>query len=157
MNMAFLEYGLLAGLATLLLVAAVTDWRSRLINNWLTGSIALAAPLYWWATGLDLWPDMAWQIGLAIAVFALFAVFFALGAMGGGDVKLLTALALWLPMVPMLNLLLIMSVLGGVLTIIMLGLHKWRQAEGRPEIPYGIAISLAGLWVLAERNLNHFG
>lgn len=157
MDMIYLEYGLLAGLATLLAVAAVTDWRSRLINNWLTGSIALAAPLYWWTTGLDLWPGVAWQIGLAVGVFALFASFFALGAMGGGDVKLLTALALWLPGLQMMNLLLIMSVLGGILTLIMLGLHKWRQASGRPEIPYGIAISLAGLWVLAERNLNHFG
>ena len=34
---------------------------------------------------------------MAAAVFGLFAVAFALGAMGGGDVKLIAALALWLP------------------------------------------------------------
>jgi prepilin peptidase CpaA len=94
MNMVILEYGLLAGLATLLLIAAITDWRSRLINNWLTGTIAITAPLYWWATGLGLWPDVAIQIGIAVVIFAIFAAFFALGAMGGGDVKLLGALAL---------------------------------------------------------------
>ena len=32
-----------------------------------------------------------------LLVFALFAIAFALGAMGGGDVKLVAALALWLP------------------------------------------------------------
>ena len=71
MNMVILEYGLLAGLATLLLIAAITDWRSRLINNWLTGTIAITAPLYWWATGLGLWPDVAIQIGIAVVVFAV--------------------------------------------------------------------------------------
>ena len=77
--------------------------------------------------------------------------------MGGGDVKLLGALALWLPLLAMLKLLLIMSILGGVLTLIMLAIHRWQRALGKPEIPYGIAISLAGLWVMIERNFNHFG
>ncbi|MEK6637468.1 MAG: prepilin peptidase [Pseudomonadota bacterium] len=157
MNMVILEYGLLAGLATLLLIAAITDWRSRLINNWLTGTIAIAAPLYWWATGLVIWPDVAIQIGISVAVFAIFSGLFALGAMGGGDVKLLTALALWLPLLAMLKLLLVMSILGGVLTVVMLIVHKSQRALGKPEIPYGIAISLAGLWVMFERNFNHFG
>jgi prepilin peptidase CpaA len=157
MNMVFLEYGLLAGLATLLLVAAVTDWRSRLINNWLTGTIALTAPLYWWATGLAPWPDIPIQLGIGLGVFALFAAFFALGAMGGGDVKLLTALALWLPLLAMIRLLVIMSILGGILTLVMLLIHKWHRALGKPEVPYGIAISIAGLWVMFERNFNHFG
>lgn len=151
------EYGLIAGLATLLLIACVTDWRHRLINNWLTGSIALAAPLFWMATGLALWPDIVLQIALAAIVFAIFAGIFALGAMGGGDVKLLTALALWFPAIEMLRLLLVMSVLGGILTLLMLIYHKLRKAPGKPEIPYGIAIALAGLWGMFERNFNHFG
>lgn len=157
MNMVTLEYGLLAGLATLLLIAAITDWRSRLINNWLTGTIAITAPLYWWATWNGLWPEVAIQIGMALVIFAVFAAFFALGAMGGGDVKLLTALALWLPLFAMIKLLFIMSIIGGVLTVLMLAIHKWQRALGKPEIPYGIAISLAGLWVMIERNFNHFG
>ena len=97
------------------------------------------------ATGLGLWPDIPIQIGIAVAVFAVFAAFFALGAMGGGDVKLLTALALWLPLIAMMKLLLVMSILGGLLTLIMLIIHKWQRALGKPEIPYGIAISLRAL------------
>lgn len=157
MNIITLEYGLLIGLATLLLVAAITDWRSRLINNWLTGTIAITAPLYWWATGLALWPDVGVQIAIGVGVFAVFATFFALGTMGGGDVKLLGALALWLPLFAMIKLLFVMSILGGILTLIMLIIHKWQRALGKPEIPYGIAISMAGLWVIFERNFNHFG
>ncbi len=152
-----IEYVLLGGLATLLMIAAITDWRSRLINNWLTGTIALMTPLYWIVSGLAFWPDMAIQTALGLGIFAVFAGFFAVGAMGGGDVKLLGALALWMPLIPMIKLLIVMSILGGVLTLIMLIIHRAQKALGQPEIPYGIAISLAGLWIIYERNFNHFG
>ncbi len=36
------------------------------------------------------------QLGVALAAFVVLAGLFALRMMGGGDVKLLTALALWL-------------------------------------------------------------
>ena len=70
------KYGLLAALAIALLVAAVTDLRSRHIGNWLNGGIALAAPLFWWASDLALWPDVALQLGVALATFAVLAVLF---------------------------------------------------------------------------------
>src|SRR6478735_3308063 len=112
------KYGLVATLAIALLVAAFTDLRSRRIGNWLTGSIALGAPLFWWACGLALWPAIALQLAVALATFAVLAVLFALRAMGGGDVKLLTALSLWIAPLPFLNLLIMMALLGGVLTIV---------------------------------------
>lgn len=145
---------LLALLALLLLWGAVTDLRSRTISNPLNLAIALLAPLWWWANGLALYPDIALQIGLALAVFALFAGLFALGMMGGGDVKMLGALALWLPLEAMLLLLVIMALAGGVVTIITLIHHRALRRSGKPEIPYGVAIALAGLWVLGERYLN---
>ena len=64
-----IKYGLLAMLAIALLVAAFTDLKSRRIANWLNGAVALGAPLFWWATGMALWPDMALQVGLAVATF----------------------------------------------------------------------------------------
>ncbi len=88
-------YVLLAGLAIALLCAAFTDLRSRRIANWLTGSIALSAPLFWWASGLG-WPGIGLQLAVAAGCFALLCGLFALRAMGGGDVKLLSALALWI-------------------------------------------------------------
>jgi prepilin peptidase CpaA len=147
---------LLAMLCVLLLVAAATDLKSRIIANWLNLAIALLAPLYWWAAGMTLWPDIAIQLGLGIAAFAIFAGLFAMGWMGGGDVKLLGALALWLPVLPFIKLLVIMSLLGGVLTLIVIAVHKIRKLSANPEIPYGVAIAIAGLWVVSEPYLNQF-
>ena len=141
---------LAALLALLLLVAAAGDIRSRTISNGLNATIALMAPLWWWAHGLTLWPGIALVLAGAVLVFALFAAAFAFGAMGGGDVKLLTALALWFWGDALLRLIVVMAIGGGVLTLGMLVLHRWRKAPGRPEIPYGVAIAVAGLWQIAN-------
>ena len=146
----FLAYGLLAALAIALLGAAISDLRTRLIHNWLTFGIAAAAPAFWWATGLSLWPGVAAQLALGVAAFAVLAGLFAAGAMGGGDVKLLTALALWLPWQPFLQLLVIMALLGGILTIGFGCWHVMARRPGKIQIPYGVAISGAGLWVIAS-------
>lgn len=147
------KYGLLAALAIALLVAAFTDLRTRTISNWLNGGIALAAPLFWWASGLPLWPDVAWQLGVAAAAFVVLAGLFALGQMGGGDVKLLTALALWIAPVPFLRLIVVMAIVGGVLTLIAGGWNLMRRQRGRIAVPYGVAIATAGLWVLGTSYL----
>jgi len=156
MNGALLSNLLIAALALALVFAAFTDLRARIIENWLNAGIALAAPLYWWTCGYALWPDVAIQIGIALVVFAIFAGVFALGAMGGGDVKLLGALALWLPLQPLMFMLVVMALVGGVLTVVFAVRHKLRQAEGPPEIPYGVAIAVGGLWVVAQPYFNHF-
>jgi prepilin peptidase CpaA len=150
------EYVLVGILALLLLRAAITDWRARDIANGLNLTIAVLAPLYWWASGNSIWPGVGIQIAIATGVFAIGVFFFYLGAMGGGDVKLLGAIALWLPGLLMMRLVVIMSLAGGLLTLALLVRHKQTNAHGKPEIPYGLAISFAGLWVLCERYLNHF-
>jgi prepilin peptidase CpaA len=147
---------LIGTLAAAMAVAAVYDWRSRTIPNGLNAAIALLAIPFWWASGLALWPDVAIQIGVAALVFAVFVGAFALGQMGGGDVKFIGAIALWLPPLAVLNLLIIMSIAGGVLTLAMVIPHRLRKSEGQPETPYGIAIAFAGFWLVGERFLNQF-
>jgi len=154
-NFAFADL-LLAGLALLLLIAAAIDIRTFTISNTLVLAVALLAPLFWWAAGVPLWPDVAYRLAIAIAVFAALAATFYLGMMGGGDVKLAAALVLWFPPAATLLFLVIMSVAGGVLTLAVLIAHKIRRREGRPEIPYGVAIAFGGLWLVAQRFLNHF-
>lgn len=122
-------YGLLVLLAIALLFAAGTDLRRREIDNWLNAAIALAAPLFWWAGGLALWPDIALHIGVALLAFAVAAGLFAIGQMGGGDVKLIAALALWFPPGIFLQMLIIMAVLGYVLTM-GLGTLRVGRADG---------------------------
>lgn len=149
-------HALLAILALLLLIAAATDLKSRIIANRLNLAIALLAPVYWWASGLPVWPSMALQLTLGLTVFAVFTGLFMLGWMGGGDVKLLGALALWLPLMPFLKLLLIMSIAGGALTLVILATHRLRRLKTNPEVPYGVAIACAALWVIGEPYLNQF-
>nr|WP_298925963.1 prepilin peptidase [uncultured Erythrobacter sp.] len=145
----YVHYGLLIALAIALLVAAFTDIRSRQISNKLNLAIAVLAPVFWWSSGLALWPDVAMQIGVAAAAFAVLAGMFALGMMGGGDVKLLTALALWIEPNAFVQLIIIMALAGGVLTIVMGAWHFLNQQKERLAIPYGVAIAFGGLWVLA--------
>jgi prepilin peptidase CpaA len=141
----------------LLVAAAVCDLQRREIPHWTVITIALLAPFFWWATGLAIWPEMAVQLGLALVVLAAFAAMFVFGWMGGGDVKLLAALALWLPWQAMVMLLVIMSFAGGALTLGYVVWSRIRRASATPEIPYGVAIAFAGLWLISERFLNQFG
>jgi prepilin peptidase CpaA len=136
-------------LAGLLVTAAVTDIRARIISNRLNAAIALLAVPWWFALGYGGY-DILFQIGLSAALLVVFALFFALRMMGGGDVKLLAALGLWLPLTKMLILLEWMAIGGGVLTLGMVIAHRVRKAPGKPEIPYGVAIVGAGLLVLAN-------
>ncbi len=149
----YLQYGLLVALAIALLVAAATDWRRRQIDNWLNLAIVLTAPLFWWASGLSLWPEVALQVGVGVAAFAVFAAMFAMKWMGGGDVKLLTALALWIEPEWFLRLLIVMALAGGVLTLVLGAWHVTRRQRDRLAIPYGVAIATAGLWVLGTHYL----
>ena len=146
----------LVALAALLLAAAVGDLRRREISNWLNGAIALLAIPYWFASGLSPWPDMALQLGVAAFLFGIFALLFQFGWMGGGDVKMIGAVALWLPAVAVLNLLVIMSLAGGVLTLAMLARRRLTKSQENLEVPYGVAIAFGGFWVIAEPILNQF-
>lgn len=148
----YFSYGLLGALAIGLLIAAFTDLRSRKIGNWLNASIALGAPLYWVASGLTLY-DIGIQFAVALGTFIVLAGLFAIRAMGGGDVKLLTALALWIQPMWFLELIVVMAVTGGIVTIIFGSWHVARRNKDRIAIPYGVAIAFAGLWVLAGHYL----
>jgi prepilin peptidase CpaA len=149
-----------------LLVAAATDLKARIIPNSLNLAIAVAAPLAWWAQGMALWPDVAWQVGVAVLVFIPFLLMFNFGAMGGGDVKLIAALALWISPVLIMPFLLVMAVIGGGVAAVMLVQHRLRapamagptsdEDSPAPEVPYGVAIAAAGCWVVYQQYINHF-
>lgn len=148
---------LLAALAILLVWAGIEDVRTREIANWKNAVIAGLAPFFWVANGLAPWPDMAIQLGVAFLVFGFFAGAFAIGQMGGGDVKLIGALALWLPFQPLVWMLVVMSLVGGALTLVLMIEKRIRNRDQAPEIPYGVAIAIAGLVALREPLFNHFG
>ena len=148
--------GLLGLLAAMLVWIAVVDIKTYTISDRLNLASAVLAPAYWWSAGVPMWPDAALRVGVAVLVFLFFAGAFYLNVMGGGDVKLAGALALWFTPYDTLRLIVIMSIAGGLLTLFVLGVHRARRKSGRPEVPYGVAIAVGALWLLAQRFLNQF-
>jgi prepilin peptidase CpaA len=127
------------------LIACVTDLRTRRIPNVLSFGAAIAGLLA--HTAMDgatgaMTAGGGWLTGLL-----LFMPFFALGGMGGGDVKLLAALGAWLGPYETLYLALYSGAAGGALAIVVafsrgylrtaLGnvldmLRYWRESGIRP-------------------------
>lgn len=152
MNSEIIIYLLWLGLAIALITATITDLKSRIISNKLNLLIALGAPILWVANGMSFWPEIVQQVGFALLIFTIFAAMFAMGAMGGGDVKLLAALALWFHWLVFVKLMLIMSIAGGVLTLGLMLKQKLQNTKGRLKIPYGFAIALSALWLVWQIN-----
>ena len=148
--------GLMVILGLLMIAAAISDVRSRTISNELNAAMALLAIPFWIATGLALWPEIPVQFGAALLVFLIFAGLFAVGAMGGGDVKMIGAVMLWIPLPLFLPMLMIMAIGVGILSALMLIHMKLRPSDKPVEVPYGVAIAAAGLWALHQQYLNQF-
>src|SRR5262245_17097417 len=97
-------------------VACIFDLRTRRIPNWLTFGTAALGFLFHLVTGgfgaLGL-SALGWLAGALI-----FVVPFALGGMGGGDLKLLAALGAWIGPQDAVWLALYTGIAGGVMGII---------------------------------------
>ena len=139
----------LALAAALLVVIAVSDWRRRLIPNALVlVYAALFVPFAVYAP-----VDLAWWWHLlAAAVVFLFTFFcFTRRWLGGGDAKLIPAVALWLGPQATLPFLLMMGVGGSIVAgLVMVVAGKHRGAGRKLKLPYGLAIVFAALvmmWV----------
>ncbi|MGC4033820.1 MAG: A24 family peptidase [Tepidisphaeraceae bacterium] len=105
-----------APLLVMMTVAAVIDWRSRRLPNWLNLLILIVG------IGLAVQGGTHLSLGASLAGalvgFILLFPAFALGALGGGDVKLLTAVGAWTGPVGVLVVLLITTVGGAVLALV---------------------------------------
>lgn len=149
----FIQIGLLAALVALLVTAAVGDIRRYIIPNTLCLVIAGLSLPYWVATctlsGQSILLTIGIQIALALLVFAGFAVLFAMGAMGGGDVKLMAALALWVPGLQLLKLLFLVALYGGLVALVIVIVRRWRGDTNR-AVPYGVAIAAGGITLTVE-------
>jgi prepilin peptidase CpaA len=140
-----------------LVLAALSDLRSLRIPNWLTFSMAAAFPVMAVLFGGEV--DWLSHLAAGAAVFLGAAILFALRLMGGGDVKLLAAVALWIGLGPLLPFLVITAVIGGAFTavILLLRLPVTQVAlvrllprlsdfsQKKMAVPYGVPIAVAGL------------
>jgi len=102
--------------------------------------------------------------GVGLALLAIGLVLFWRGILGGGDVKLLAAVGVWIGLDDLLLYLVVMSFLGGALALTVMAAARLKRAwpaldripwlgDGAPRtqaIPYGIAIGLAALALAAR-------
>lgn len=145
-----------------MLSAAVSDLTTYKIRNNLILTLLLAylafAPIVGF-TCHEIFRSLAVASGVLLLTFALFAA----GWIGGGDAKLASVTTLWLGADNAFAYFLLLSLLGGALAVAVFlcrtsPLPEWlaktpsiarlrARAQGA-ELPYGVAITLAGLCVL---------
>ena len=112
-----ITHGLLvcAPLLALLIVAAASDLRSRRIPNWLTFTMILSGIVVNVAT---LGPTTFGQAIFGfLAGFALMLMLYLLGAVAGGDVKMMVGIGAWLGPEAVLKVFLVQALVGAVIVM----------------------------------------
>src|SRR4051812_24117971 len=97
----------------LLLWAAIEDLRSRRIPNWLTFSLVLSGIAQSFAAGSWISPSMS-LAGFGVG-FGLPLILFVIGALGGGDVKLLAGVGAWFGPGVVFRVFLLAAIVGAVM------------------------------------------
>jgi len=150
----------------LLVVAATHDLAARTIPNALPAFLAGGGFLLHLAVG-----DLPAAMAVAALVFVVALIFWFCGWLGGGDVKLLGAAALAVPVSGVVSFILGVGVAGGVLALLYLLARRlvpaarvptpvslaarvwraecWRIRRGGP-LPYGVAIAIGGVLTLLQ-------
>jgi len=112
------------------LAATIDDLARRQIANWIPAA-ALAAGFGWQMGQNGLWPGAGYALGGAAAGFGVFLIFYLMGGMGGGDVKLMTGFGALLGPPRLLEAALWTAGIGGVLALAVLAARAARRAIGR--------------------------
>ncbi len=143
----------------LMAFAASSDLLTMTISNRISIILVAGFLVLAMAVGMPL-DEIANHFGAAVVVLGVAFVFFARGWVGGGDAKLAAATALWLGWAHLYEYVFYASLLGGVLTLLLLEFRKfsmpsllagreWAERLHKPDggIPYGIALAAAALLV----------
>lgn len=139
--------------------AILSDYAALRIPNAVSIVLVAAFALYWLAGGVDgkLWHHIALSVGMLVLLF----VFFAIGVLGAGDVKFLSALTLWTGPMHSAFFILTFAILGGLFALMLVILRAaqkpWPALAELPVLakfsrwarngicPYGIPIGLAAI------------
>ncbi|MBI1262092.1 MAG: peptidase [Rhizobiales bacterium] len=156
------SYLLLIVFPLALLFAAIWDLTTMTIPNVLTLALAGAFLVLVPFTGTSM-GGIGMHLAAGLLMLLVGMGFFAMGWMGGGDAKLVAAVALWLGWSELLPYLLYASIFGGVLTLMILGFRRlplplflarqdWIRTlyDRRTGIPYGLALAAAGLLIYPD-------
>lgn len=148
-----------------MIFAGLRDLTTMTIPNWLTLVLVVA---FFAAAAMSSMPlrDIVQHTVVGFVCLLIGMVFFARGWIGGGDAKLMAAVAMWVGWAQALPYFVTASILGGALTLIILGYRNlplpafvvrcgWAirlhdRAEG---VPYGIALAFAGLLIFPDTEI----
>jgi prepilin peptidase CpaA len=153
-------------MSTILLRAAWCDFVTRLIPDTLSLLLVMAGVL---SRLVESASAVAVSAGAALLLFCLLTAAYSRGWLGGGDVKLMTALAVGFSPIDSYRFVVATAIAGGVLGILYLFLSRlplsvrrsqrnsrlgrilaveaWRIRRRGP-LPYGVAIAVGGTFVL---------
>ena len=138
------------------MAATIDDLARRQIANWIPGA-ALAGG-FGWQMGQNGWKGGLYALGGAAAGFAVFLIFYLLGGMGGGDVKLMAGFGALLGAGRLLEAALWTAAVGGIVALGVIAAKSARRAvcgerrtahpqpDLKESIPYAPAITL-GVWL----------
>ena len=149
------------------LAAVIDDLARRHIANWIP--IAALAGGFGWQIGKSGWPGVLTGLAGTAGGVAVFLIFYLLGGMGGGDVKLMAGFGALLGAGRLLEAALWTAGVGGIMAVGVLGwkalsrqIAKWsgrsagplvdpallslEEREREASIPYAPAIAL-GVWL----------
>jgi prepilin peptidase CpaA len=143
----------------LMAFAAASDLFTMTISNRislaLVGGFAVLAVIGGMSTH-----DIMLHAGAGALVLVFAFTFFAMGWVGGGDAKLVSATALWFGFAHLMDYLVYAALIGGALTFLIVQFRKWplpsaisgqrwvqRLHETKGGIPYGIALAIGALMI----------
>lgn len=163
---------LTALLLTILIAASVTDIRSRRIPNWLTfPAVVFGIGFHTMSRGLDgfFFSGTGMLLGLGVLI-----VFYLVGGMGAGDVKLMAAVGAFLGPKGVFAAFIFSALVGGIYAVALLirGMNKARlvrlgtplalyldsltdrgtieeAGKATPRLCYGVAISIGTILSVA--------
>ena len=153
-------------LAALLVAAACQDMAKLTIANIFPTLIILLFPVWVAVAGPE--ADI-WMNGINfLIILGVGLVLFALQWLGGGDVKLFAAVALWFDFAGIIPLVFYVTMAGAGLTIFLVLLcrvvpagvksrFEWAIFQRKGPIPYGVAIAIGAILCIYLQGVNPGG
>ena len=129
----------------LLMLMTLTDFEQYMLFDAMTLPLAIIGLIYSWQMHLNLLEHIT-SAAVGGGVFLLLAII-SKGALGGGDIKLIAALGLWLGFEKLLNVILIGSISGGIVAFIML---LTKKKDRKSYFAYGPYFTLTAIYFLLK-------
>lgn len=126
-------------LTSCLILISLIDYKTQIIPDGLVGVIAVSDALYNLLYASQSVEDML--LGGAVGFAVMLLIFLiSCGGMGGGDVKLSTAVSLWFGVEGTLLFLLLAFIMGGIISMLLLASGVKSKGDA---IPFGPFLCLA--------------